>query len=145
MIRSWSEKLKEDRRDACLALEAALATARGTKEARAEAAMKRDAALRTKTCSCCEQSDGRHIGSDGYCNDCSAAIKRMLVFKSCIRDEWPKAKRLRRFISDYETHPNLPYALRGCESREEIVRRAKVLLETIVALDEFYKQSNSRR
>lgn len=145
MIRNIAEKLKEDRRDACAALEAALATNRGTREARIEAAAKRDNAIQTKTCSCCGQPDGRHIGTDGYCNDCSAAIKRMLVFKSYIRDEWPKAKRLSRFIDDYAAHPNLPYALRGCEPREEVIRRANRLLDAVVALEAFYKQQRDGR
>ena len=144
MICSKIDTLKAERLKACNALEAALATSRGTSEARTEATLRRQKASATKTCGGCDRYEA-HVGSEGYCSSCSAAIKRMLTFKSSLAVDWPKEKRLRRFIEDYQMIPNLPYSLRGAAPREEVVRRAKHLLDVVIELDTLIKKTHIRR
>ena len=145
MICSKIDTLKAERLKTCNVLEKILATQRGTSEARTEAILRRQRAQQTKTCNGCDRGDELHVGSDGYCSSCSAAIKRMLTFKSNLAVEWPREKRLRRFIEDYQMVPNLPYSLRGNVPRDTIVKCAKHLLDVVIELDTLTKKSHRRR
>lgn len=145
MIRSKIDALKESRLVACTKLEKALATQRGSKEARDEAhERRRQAAKSGKCCSCgaiiLDKSDPANanatlITETGSCSRCNAATKRMLVFKSKLSVDWPKEKLLRSFINDYQSMPNPPFSLRGNVPREQILEYAEELLFITVQLD----------
>jgi hypothetical protein len=68
----------------------------------------------------------------------------MLTFKSSLAVEWPKEKRLRRFIEDYQMVPNLPYSLRGNVPRDTIIKCAKHLLDVVIELDTLTKKLHKR-
>lgn len=154
MIRSKIDALKEERLAACNKLEAALATKRGSKEARDEAHDRRRRAAETGVCCSCgaiiiDKSDpayanSRLVTETGNCSSCDAAIKRMLVFKSKLNIAWPSEKLLRRFIDDYQSVPNLPYALRGNVQRDDILMYAEELLHIVMKLNAEVKRTEAR-
>lgn len=154
MIRSKIDALKEDRLTACNNLERALATQRGSREARSEAHdRRRQAAESGKCCSCgaviLDKSDPakanfRLITETGNCSSCDAAIRRMLAFKSKLKADWPREKLIQRFISDYHSMPNPPYSLRGCTSREDILAYAEELLYVTTTLETEVKRVAAR-
>lgn len=144
MICSKIDTIKEKRRKACNNLESALKTERGTSEARTEAVMRRQQAKQSGMCNGCGRNDV-HLNQDGYCSSCTAAMNRMLQFKSKLAVEWPKERRLRTFIEDYKKVTNPPYSLRGSADRSDIIEMAEYLLDVVIELDYETKKLNTTR
>lgn len=117
-------------REACRRLGDALATQRGSKEAREEADMLRR--RHEETCVYCGEALGtsvsRHAGS---CHTCSATISRMLMLKSKIVQTTvsdtaglPSLDSLKQLSAMYYSMLYVPYALRGATGNTDDIREA---------------------
>ena len=141
MIRSKFDSMQEKRGRIRGRLERALATKRGTAEARAEAQKLQHAALQTNTCQACGGPLLAHPRQSTYCRSCQARIDRMHNFKSKLKREMPKSRALQRFIEDYTAIAHLPYSLRGVEPKEDIIKYASGLLRATLELEEQLKDA----
>lgn len=141
MVRSKLDAMLNARVTVRLALEAGLATKRGTSASRSEAKRIVKEALATDTCQACGGPLLAHAKTDGYCRTCRARFDRMLNFKSRLKKSAPKNKALRRFIEDYRMSTHLPYSLRGEAPRELILQYAEDLLNLNLAIDAKMQES----
>lgn len=135
------EQLQEIRTSARLQLEHALHTNRGTTEAREEAKRVLQQSLESCRCQSCGSSLTLHPKMNGYCRTCNARFDRLLNFKSKIKREAPREKALRSFINDYASSEVLPYALRGNAPKAQIIQYATDLLNAIVEINNYIKET----
>lgn len=66
---------------------------------------------------------------NGWCRSCDSKIGRMMLYKSKIRShEYVGIRMTERFVDDYETMQEIPYALHGDAVPAQVLNAAKIYL-----------------
>lgn len=129
MIISKLDSAIKEKMDAHMELCRLFNIPRGCKKARIEAMHRQETANATSICPGCGCPLLNNPKLNGWCKSCDSKIGRMMLYKSKIRSyEYVGIRMTERFVDDYETMQEIPYALHGDTVPAQVLNAAKIYL-----------------